>query len=158
MNYYVVITQFQQLSFFGPFVLSEPHLFFPSLDYFEANQKQYITAPINALLYVSKQQFIFDNNHKIIIMSFSIFKMNNFLTSSQCSNFPNFLMNVLYSSFLQVRIQIKYSLCIWLKSLKLFSFLALYMLTKLIACPVVSLTFCTLLMLTCFSIPFLLIN
>lgn len=55
MNYYVVITQFQQLSFFGPFVLSEPHLFFPSLDYFEANQKQYITAPINALLYVSKQ-------------------------------------------------------------------------------------------------------
>lgn len=46
INYYVLIIQFQQLSPYGKFVPSVPHL----LDYFEANYKQHIISPINMYL------------------------------------------------------------------------------------------------------------
>lgn len=46
INYYVLIIQFQQLSPYGQFVPSVPHL----LDYFEANYKQHIISPINMYL------------------------------------------------------------------------------------------------------------
>lgn len=57
MNYYVLITQFQQLLSHAQFVPSVPHIF-PSLDYFEENHKQHIISPINILLGISKKIYM----------------------------------------------------------------------------------------------------